>query len=51
MLTIVLDLSILIPFTILKVQGDLRTVIVAAMVAAAIFVAQIVAVRTRARDA
>lgn len=48
-LTITLDLAILIPFTVLKVQGDPRTVIVAAAVAAAIFIAQIVAVRTRAR--
>ncbi len=50
-LTILLDLAILIPFTILKVQGDLRTVIVAAAVATVIFIAQIVAVRARARKA
>ncbi|WP_341951974.1 APC family permease [Salinibacterium sp. TMP30] len=46
MLTIVLDLAILIPFTILKVQSDLFTVIVAAVVAAAIVIAQVVTVRT-----
>jgi amino acid transporter len=49
MLTIVLDLAILIPFTILKVQSDLFTVIVAAVVAAAIVIAQVVTVRTRER--
>ncbi|CAO1654138.1 Amino acid/polyamine/organocation transporter (APC superfamily) [Salinibacterium sp. NYA9b] len=41
-LTIVLDLAILIPFAVLKVQSDLFTVIVAAIVAA-----QVVTVRTR----
>ncbi|MFI8593798.1 APC family permease [Microbacterium sp. NPDC078428] len=46
-LTIVLDLAILIPFTIMKVQDDLLTVIVAAAVAAAIFVGQVITVRAR----
>ncbi|MGV8858284.1 APC family permease [Rhodoglobus sp.] len=46
-LTIVLDLAILIPFAVLKVQSDLFTVIVAVAVAAAIVVAQVVTVRTR----
>jgi hypothetical protein len=48
-LTIVLDLAILIPFTILKVQSDLFTVIVAAAVAAAIITAQIVTIRSQSR--
>lgn len=46
-LTILLDLAILIPFSILKVQSDLFTVIIAAAVAAAIIAAQVIAVRTR----
>ncbi|MEV8252335.1 APC family permease [Rhodoglobus sp. NPDC076762] len=46
-LTIVLDLAILVPFAILKIQSDLFTVIVAAIVAAAIIVAQVITVRTR----
>ncbi|MEV8252795.1 APC family permease [Rhodoglobus sp. NPDC076762] len=46
-LTIVLDLVILIPFTVLKIQSDLFTVIVAAGVAAAIIVSQVVTVRAR----
>ncbi|WP_409048244.1 APC family permease [Microbacterium sp. HA-8] len=50
-LTIVLDLAILIPFTILKIQDDLLTVVVAAAVAAAIFVGQVVAVKARERSA
>lgn len=45
-LTIVLDLAILVPFTALKLQNDLLTVI-AASVAAAIIVAQAVAARVR----
>lgn len=49
-MTIALDLAILIPFTILKVQSDLPTVIVVAAVAAAIVTAQIIAVRTRTRE-
>lgn len=47
LLTIVLDLAILIPFTILKVQSDVFTVIVAAVVAATIIGAQIFTVRAR----
>lgn len=50
LLTIVLDLAILIPFTVVKVQNDLLTVIVAACVAVSIVVAQVVAVRARAHD-
>lgn len=46
-LTIVLDLAILIPFTVLKVQKDLLTVIVAAAVAASIITAQTITVRAR----
>tara|TARA_R110002124_G_scaffold126756_2_gene286418 strand:+ start:3953 stop:5242 length:1290 start_codon:yes stop_codon:yes gene_type:complete len=46
-LTIVLDLAILVPFAILKVQSDLFTVMVAAVVAAAIITAQVIAVRAR----
>jgi len=49
-LTIVLDLVILIPFTVLKMQSDLFTVIVAAGVAAAIIVSQVVTVRTRSQN-
>lgn len=47
-LSIALDLAILIPFTILKVQNDILTVIVAASVAAAIVIAQVIAIRLRA---
>lgn len=50
-LTIVLDLAILIPFTILKIQDDPLTVVVAAAVAAAIFLGQVVAVKARERSA
>ncbi|WP_103663138.1 APC family permease [Microbacterium sp. CJ77] len=50
-LTIVLDLAILIPFTILKIQDDPLTVVVAAAVAAAIFIGQVVAVKARERSA
>lgn len=46
-LTILLDLAILIPFTILKVQNDLLTVIVAAAVAASIVIAQVLVVQRR----
>ncbi len=49
-LTIALDLAILIPFTILKVQNDTLTVIVAASVAAAIVIAQVITMRVRARQ-
>ncbi|TDW29862.1 APC family permease [Cryobacterium psychrophilum] len=46
-LSIVLDLAILVPFTVLKLQNDLLTVIVAASVAAAIIIAQAIAARGR----
>ncbi|MDJ0322674.1 APC family permease [Cryobacterium sp. PH31-AA6] len=46
-LTIVLDLAILIPFTTLKLQNDLLTVIVAVSVAAAIIIEQTIATRVR----
>lgn len=46
-LAILLDLAILIPFTVLKVQSDLLTVAVAAAIALAIVVAQVIAVRRR----
>lgn len=49
-LTIALDLAILIPFTILKVQSDVLTVIVAATVAAAIFIAQTITIRASQRN-
>ncbi len=49
-LTIALDLAILIPFAILKVQSDILTVIVAASVAAAIVIAQVITVRARTRQ-
>ncbi|MET3770034.1 amino acid transporter [Marisediminicola sp. UYEF4] len=49
-LTIALDLGILIPFTILKVQNDILTVIVAASVAAAIVLAQVFTMRVRAQQ-
>ena len=49
-LTIMLDLAILIPFTILKLQDGLLAVVVAVSVAAAIFVSQIVTVHIRGRD-
>ncbi|WP_010204366.1 APC family permease [Salinibacterium sp. PAMC 21357] len=49
-LTIVLDLAILIPFAVLKIQSDLFTVTVAAVVAAAIVAAQVVTVRTRSQS-
>lgn len=48
--TILLNLAILIPFTILKAQDDLLTVIIAVVVAAAIFAAQIIAVRLRTKQ-
>jgi len=47
-MAILLDLIILVPFTILKVQSDLLTVLMAAAIAAAIIVAQLIAVRRRA---
>lgn len=46
-LAIALDLAILIPFTILKVQNDVLTVIVAAAVAGAIVIAQTITIRAR----
>lgn len=46
-LSIVLDLVILLPFTVLKLQSDVLTVVVAAAVAAAIVVAQAAASRIR----
>jgi amino acid transporter len=46
-LTIVLDLAILIPFTILKIQDDWLTVVVAVAVAAAILIGQVIAVKAR----
>ena len=48
-ITIILDLAILVPFTIFKVQSDLLTVVIAAAVAAVIFLAQIITVRARSR--
>jgi hypothetical protein len=45
-----LDLAILVPFTVLKVQNDTLTVIVAASVAAAIVIAQVSTARVRARQ-
>lgn len=48
-LAILLDLAILIPFTILKIQNDLLTVSVAAAVAAVIIIGQSIAVRLRRR--
>lgn len=47
-LTILLNLAILVPFTVLKIQNDLLTVIVAAAVATSIVLAQFVVVRSRA---
>ncbi len=47
-LAILLDLAILIPFTILKAQNDLITVIVAVVVALVILATQIIVVRRRA---
>ncbi len=49
-LTIVLDFAILIPFTVLKVQNDLLTVVVAAAVATAIVISQVITVRSRHSD-
>ncbi len=49
-LTIALDLAILIPFAILKVQSDLLTVIVAVAVATTIIAAQILTVRARTQS-
>lgn len=46
-LSILLDLIVLIPFIVLKVQSDLLTVLVAVAIAAAIIVAQILAVHHR----
>ena len=46
-LSILLDLIILVPFIVLKVQSDLLTVLVATAIAAAIIVAQVIAVRHR----
>jgi hypothetical protein len=45
-----LDLAILVPFTVLKVQNDTLAVVVAASVAAAIVIAQVITVRVRARQ-
>ena len=45
--TIALDSAILISFTVIKVQGDPLTVVVAASLAAAIIVAQVITVRVR----
>jgi amino acid transporter len=50
-LTIVLDLAILIPFTILKIQDDWLTVVFATAVAAAIFIGQVIAVKAREHSA
>jgi amino acid transporter len=50
-LTIVLDLAILIPFTILKIQDDWLTVVVAFAVAAAILIGQVIAVKAREHSA
>ncbi|MDJ0336675.1 APC family permease [Cryobacterium sp. PH31-O1] len=50
-LTIMLDLAILVPFTVLKVQNDPLTAIVAVVVAAAIVTAQILVVRARTHAA
>ncbi|WP_294181561.1 APC family permease [uncultured Schumannella sp.] len=44
-LSIVLDLAVLVPFVVLKVQSDPLTIVVGAAIAAAIIVAQVVAVR------
>jgi len=41
-------IAILIPFTILKVQNDILTVIISASVAAAIVIAQVITMRVRA---
>lgn len=49
-LTIVLDLAILIPFTVLKLQNDVFTVVVAAAVATAIIISQVITVRSRNSD-
>lgn len=46
--TVLLDLVILIPFTVVKIRTDLLTVAVSAGVAAVIVIAQIVTVRARA---
>ena len=48
-LTIALDFAILIPFTILKAQNDVLTIIVAASVAAAIVIAQVITIRAHTR--
>ncbi len=48
-LSIALNLAILTPFTILKVQNDILTVIVASSVAAAIVIAQVITIRVRTR--
>lgn len=45
-LTVVLDLAILVPFTVLKVKDDPLTVVVAAAVAATIVIAQTIATRS-----
>ncbi|MEV8339684.1 MULTISPECIES: APC family permease [unclassified Leucobacter] len=50
LLTILLNFSILISFTILKVQSDLQTVIVAAAVATAVIVGQVIVMRVRAKE-
>ncbi|WP_168916602.1 APC family permease [Microcella flavibacter] len=49
-LAIVLDLSLLVPFIIVKVQTDPLTIVVAAAVGSAIVIAQVLAVRVRTRS-
>jgi amino acid transporter len=50
-LAIALDVLVLMPFVVLKVQSDLLTILASGGVAAAIVVAQVVVVRFRARSA
>ncbi len=47
-LSIMLDLAVLIPFTVLKMRSDLPTVFIAAATAAVIVLAQLIVVRRRA---
>ncbi len=49
-LAMLLDLAVLIPFTILKVESDLFTVIVAAAIAAALIITQVITVRVQSRS-
>ncbi|MEW2012033.1 MULTISPECIES: APC family permease [Microbacterium] len=49
-LTIVLDFAVLVPFTVLKAQADLMTVVVAAAVAAVIFAGQAIVVTRRDKN-